>query len=300
MNVEHIREFLALAETLNFSKTAERLYIAQSTLSNHIAALERSLGVRLLNRSTTHVELTEQGKIAQVYLTEAMKQIENMQREISETLPESLNSLVLAVPAYWMADYAEPILEVFSKKHPDAQVSFLPTDHLGSFDLVLNKKADVCIGPRSWYQASPSMEYREFAKEPFIVIMGKDNALARKEEVEVCDLSNETLIFVTDRYGNKLGNDMILDVLERNGLTPHSIERTQNTMTLESDIKLHNGVGVFPQCLRFTLRPYNTYRPLIGRDCTLPLSLCYRKDNGNLLVEDLCKAAEEAFPSADS
>ena len=47
MEIAVLREFVSLAENLNFSTTAKRLFITQSTLSRHIAALEHELGCRL-------------------------------------------------------------------------------------------------------------------------------------------------------------------------------------------------------------------------------------------------------------
>lgn len=62
MNVEHLREFVALARSRNFTKTAHDLHLAQSTLSKHIAAMERELGFGLFDRSDRSVVLTDSGK----------------------------------------------------------------------------------------------------------------------------------------------------------------------------------------------------------------------------------------------
>ena len=61
MDIQIIREFLDLAFTLNYSKTAERVFISQSALSKHIASLEKELGVQLFVRSKHSVRLTPIG-----------------------------------------------------------------------------------------------------------------------------------------------------------------------------------------------------------------------------------------------
>lgn len=63
MNIEHLREFVYLAETLSFSITARHFFISQSVLSKHIASLESSLGVQLFDRDRRHVELTANGRL---------------------------------------------------------------------------------------------------------------------------------------------------------------------------------------------------------------------------------------------
>lgn len=62
MELRQIRYFIAVAETLNFSRAAETLYISQSALSQQVADLEREMGTELLLRSKRSVELTAAGE----------------------------------------------------------------------------------------------------------------------------------------------------------------------------------------------------------------------------------------------
>ena len=62
MNTENLRTFLLLVKLKNFTRVAEQLFVAQSTVTNRIAELEREADVRLLRRDTRNVALTEEGK----------------------------------------------------------------------------------------------------------------------------------------------------------------------------------------------------------------------------------------------
>lgn len=76
MELRHLRYFDALAETLNFTRAAERLHVTQSTLSHQIRQLEDELGTPLFDRSTRHVNLTEAGELLRSYTMPALQQID--------------------------------------------------------------------------------------------------------------------------------------------------------------------------------------------------------------------------------
>lgn len=62
MEIERLREFLDLADTMSFTKTARNMSITQPTLSRHIADLEHEVGAELFSRTTTSVSLTDAGR----------------------------------------------------------------------------------------------------------------------------------------------------------------------------------------------------------------------------------------------
>ncbi len=62
MNTEELKTFIALSKLKNFTKTAESLYVAQSTVTNRIAELEKEVGKQLFVRERKSVSLTQEGK----------------------------------------------------------------------------------------------------------------------------------------------------------------------------------------------------------------------------------------------
>lgn len=82
IELRHLRAFVAVAELLNFSRAAERLYITQPALSRQIRALERLVGCDLLRRSTHRVELTLAGE---ALLTRARQLITDLDDAIATT-----------------------------------------------------------------------------------------------------------------------------------------------------------------------------------------------------------------------
>lgn len=67
MDIETLKTFLALAETKNFTRTANQIFVAQSTITNRINELEKELGVSLFVRNNRSVELTPEGEHFLIY-----------------------------------------------------------------------------------------------------------------------------------------------------------------------------------------------------------------------------------------
>src|SRR5213592_727938 len=76
MELRHLRYFDALAETLNFTRAAERLHVTQSTLSHQIKQLEEELGTLLFDRIGKRVALTEAGDEFLHHATRALREID--------------------------------------------------------------------------------------------------------------------------------------------------------------------------------------------------------------------------------
>lgn len=92
MDVEHARTFVAVAETRNFARAAERLYVTQSTVSARIKTLEDQLGCRLFNRSKAGVSLTSAGAKFSQHATAVVRIWGQARQEVA--LPEDFQARI--------------------------------------------------------------------------------------------------------------------------------------------------------------------------------------------------------------
>ena len=105
MNLETkwLEDFVALAATRSFSQAAEKRFVTQPAFSRRIRSLEGALGLTLVNRSCTPVELTESGQLFLVtarnvveQLGEAVRHLHHLEGEPGGVLQVAAGSLVLA------------------------------------------------------------------------------------------------------------------------------------------------------------------------------------------------------------
>ncbi|MCU0654719.1 MAG: LysR substrate-binding domain-containing protein [Polyangiaceae bacterium] len=127
MDLNHIVSFLRVVESGSFTRAARALGVPTSTVSRQIAQLEEDLGVRLLQRTSRHVQLTDAGVAYHERVAPALSSLDEASIEIRD-LQETPSGLVrLTAPADLSTDYlAEPIAE-FSRLYPRIQVELLLT-----------------------------------------------------------------------------------------------------------------------------------------------------------------------------
>ena len=134
MELRQLELFVAVAEERNFHRAAERCRIAQPALSRRIQALERSVGVRLLHRTTRAVEITPAGSALLAAAREALATL-GRGAATARRLDAGAERLVLAFPDYATHPFVPRLLRRFGERHPNVPVEWRelsPAEQLGA------------------------------------------------------------------------------------------------------------------------------------------------------------------------
>lgn len=123
--MEYLREislFVAVAELESFTKAAIKLGIPVSSLSRRVAALERAIGLRLLNRNTRSLSLTEAGQLYLARCEAVIAAIEEANREVHGLIEEPRGTLRLSVDAEIGARLVAPVIVEFAARFPKMRI----------------------------------------------------------------------------------------------------------------------------------------------------------------------------------
>jgi len=125
MEIHQLRYFVAVAEEGNFSRAAEKVRVAQPSLSQQIQKLEAELGQPLFDRLPRTVLLTDAGKRFQEFAQRILAGVADAQRCVDECKGEAVGRLVLgAIPT--IAPYLLPrLLQQFQHKHPKVSIEVI-------------------------------------------------------------------------------------------------------------------------------------------------------------------------------
>ncbi|HEB93774.1 MAG TPA: LysR family transcriptional regulator [Gammaproteobacteria bacterium] len=128
-DIKRMQIFTLVVDTGSFSKAAKRLGIARSAISRHITALERTHGVRLLNRTTRHLSLTEAGRIYYESCTRIAAEADALSQRLHQLREQPTGTLRVAGPTSFATQLAA-LVQAFQKQHPGVTVELRLDDRV--------------------------------------------------------------------------------------------------------------------------------------------------------------------------
>jgi DNA-binding transcriptional LysR family regulator len=178
--------FVAVAEHASFAKAARQLGVSRSTLSTTIRGLEERLGVRLLNRTTRSVALTEMGERLLVGLRPALDSFEAAVEAINIFRDKPTGHLRLTVPRPASKQVIEPIVTKFLSAHPGVTLEVVTDSAL--IDIVRDR---FDAGIRPGHRLEQDMIALRIGDDARPVIVASPEYLARHPQPKVpADLQN--------------------------------------------------------------------------------------------------------------
>jgi DNA-binding transcriptional LysR family regulator len=198
MELRHLRYFVAVAEERSFTRAAEKLWIAQPGLSTQIRRLEGELGIRLFERHTRGVDLTEAGELfldrARVTLV-AAEAARSTGRDLAAGLVGSIR-LGVATCAGWRGTSA--LLETFARDWPQVEVTVSESYGGTLIRDLRDGRLDAVLAPAMFTTAE--LLQLPVGREPWLVLAGASHRLAGSDgPVAASDLQGERLVVTGHR-----------------------------------------------------------------------------------------------------
>ena len=207
MELNQLRYLLKLSEIQNFSKAAEALYITQPTLSQQIYRLEQELGVKLFERSTRKVVLTEAGNNCVIYARKALEQIDEM-TAVAQRYSRSQNSRLLVgiltvLPQVNITD----VIAEFREIYKDIEVEILFGWSTELIHMLLQKKVDVIISNLYFAETDDIVEQLDIT--PFLIdrmaaVVSKKSRFADLKGIRLEEITDEKFWSVDEHSSVKI------------------------------------------------------------------------------------------------
>jgi len=202
MDCRQLRYFVTIVDCGSLSKAAEKLHIAQPSLSQHVHNLEAELEVQLLNRTSRGVTATPAGERLMHHAKEVLSTFEHIKRDVKETAAGLTGSVVLGMPEKYSAVLTVPVIERIEKELPNIDIRIIENMSGNLLEWLLSGRVDIAILFQG--QCSPELVVEQFISEDLFLVGGPDNALRDLDVVPFQRLADLPLNLPSKKSGLRM------------------------------------------------------------------------------------------------
>ena len=291
-----VEYFIAVAEELHFGRAAERLHIAQPSLSQQIRRLEAQLGVSLLERNSRNVHLTPAG---QALLQEGRKMLSQAQQAIQTVRAAGAPRLTVGFYGSAASELLPDVLRVSSERLPGVEISVREL-LLGSIDDILDGAVNIAF--TRLLPGQTELEVEVLTHEPRLAAIASTHPLAEHQTLTFADLRDES--FVINPVARQDGPPpRWLAEQRRHGLPGRIAAEATSLQEILARVAAGRGVCLVPSAVaQHHARVGVTFVPITDADPAV-VSLAWRPGPTCPAVEAFIDASRQvaaAKPGADA
>jgi DNA-binding transcriptional LysR family regulator len=255
MDPRRVLTFRAVAHRRSFSKAARELALSQPSVSNQVAALEREIGARLLNREPGGLRLTREGEILLEHADAIAERFQLAGEQLAGAARAQRIRLRIGAFPTALAGLVPAAIARLHDRDPDTKV----TVDEGGADLPARVRAgELHLALAFQDSALPreqpeGLERRDLLQEQFMVALAPDHPLAQRPEIRLADLRDDDWTAATT-------DGLIVRACQAAGFSPNLVSLTHDQLAIRALISRGLAVTLAPQLLaeafeQLTLRP---------------------------------------------
>lgn len=244
MEIRQLQYAVQLAEDRNFSRAAEKLHIAQPSLSQQIAKLEKELGVQLFRRDTSSVQLTNAGTIFVDKAQKVLDMLDQLQSEMDDIAQMRSGKLVIGSLPITGSHILPHVLPVYRARYPNIDIVLIEDTSTNLEMLTAKGQADVSL--LSLPLQEKSLTYQSVINERIRLAVPPQHQLAQQPSgtIDIKALAAEPFIILKRGQGFR---QITIDLCERAGFTPNIVFESSNIETVQSLVATGMGVAFVPE-----------------------------------------------------
>lgn len=258
-SLRQLRVFVAVAHAGSFSRAGERIGLSQSAVSHSVKELENELGVKLLDRTTREVVLTEAGE-------QLAGRLERLLEELNSTLLDTrsvghqLSGTVRVAASQTISAHLMPqSIAAASLEFP--AIRFILHDRPQQWVLQSIRQGEVDFGIVIDPIQASDLDCEAVLSEPFLLLCRSDHALATRDHVPWQALQGVNLVLQDYASGSR---PLIDDALARQGIEAKIVQQIGHPATLYPMVEAGIGLSVLPALAL----PLPQGRPLVVKRLT--------------------------------
>lgn len=290
MELRQLRYFVAVAEERHFGRAAKRLRLSQPPLSAQIKGLEEELGVKLFQRSTRQVALTDAGR---TFLERAEGILEAVEeaKEAAKGADEGVRGrLEIGFISSATLGLLPPAIRLFRERFGGVEIELRELTSAQQIDALY--AGEIRVGLVRLPLRAPGLRFEPLQEESFLVALPSGHPLEALESVPLEAMVDQPLIFFTRQLMPSL-HAQIVELFQRVGAFPNVVQHAVHLQTIVGLVASDVGLAILPEPAERLSREGVVYRSLDAPDATSWVGLARVEDDGSLLVENFVRTVRE-------
>ena len=291
MELRHLRYFIAVADELSFTKAAQKLRLAQPSLTRQVRNLETEIGVRLLNRTNNRVTMTDEGRTflfdAKKLLAMCEESVANVQR-MQRGERSELNIGYIANIHYALLPAT---LGAFRKLCPSVALNLFDMRRGEQFQALDSRRIDLgFVGLRPALPARDLL-WEYVACDGILVVLPAGHPLAGKSKVKFADLAMQFFVGMSART-HPGEREWLAETCQRAGFAAKILQEADTEATALRFVADGFGVALMPEQIASLPHEGVEFRPLIPplqREATI----AWRTDNPSKPLKDYIQIVKD-------
>lgn len=274
MDLRQLRYFVAIVDAGSMARAAERIFVAQTSLSEHIKALEQTLGTSLLERHPRGVRPTRAGRVLYEHANAILKMQQVMVEEVKSCGDEVQGTVSIGMPNTVSEILAAPLLEAVLTHWPGVQLR-LVQGFSGTLERsLLDGKLDIALLFLTAPHAADRLAVTHLLDEAMFVVIARSHAPGG-EAVRIAELEHELLFCPHSEHGL---TKVIMAYANREGATLRVGAEVDSLPAMIGAAARHLGYAVLPGCVFHDSKlPPDVALRRLDPPLDRPLSLCKPK-----------------------
>ena len=286
MRIEQLWHFVVLAEELNFSLAADRLYISQPNLSKSIRSMEQELEVQLFSRGTRKVALTESGQILLEYARNICRDYGEAQKQLHDKRAAGI--VVEVMPLTFQHEIADMLAE-FSRCNPDIHMRIIERENQETISRLKRSEVDLAI--LRYEGKDEALRVIPLISNKMILAVSKNHPLADRARVSLREVQDET--FLTFNKNSDF-HQKIKELLRANGVSTALRGSELRVNTMKAFIERQRAVAILTDNMIADNDPNIRKIPIEGNAC-LTISIVLTKGKKRADLEKFIAFAQQYF-----
>ena len=243
MNVtlRQLRIFRAAAQSRNFSRAGDSVGLTQPAVSRSIGELESQLGLKLLDRTTREVVLTEAGQSLAGRLDRVLDELDQTLLDVRGMASARRGKVRVASSPTLSAQLMPACIAACARQEPDIQMVLLDRIQQDALDSVRTGEVDfgVVVEPSS----TDDLTAETILNDPFVLVVPASHPLAARKTVRWSALAGHPLVLLDHASGSRR---LIDDALASHGVQAEVAQQLGHPTTVFRMVEAGIGIGVMP------------------------------------------------------